>query len=278
MNWEKFNFVNGVTIFDSDKIVTRWGIDLYKERNLLPTINKLCVYWKVPYNEIIDFIIKNQLEKHLFDYSIYDKGTLSKLVYENGTYRIDYVYKQGKYVEEKTWFNIYVVENKYISLLLPKIIEYIIEVYYQHFAIYEVKEKYPNIKINEDTYIEDIAKTYYKNDFKVKDILAIIKGEPILEMKLTYKIYSDYKYIYLPIKTINIHNTEYDLSLIVPTLAIINRDWSLVENVYVHNIIKANADSRLGENPDNWYNGTQINAPYWSEPQVQELKALFHNS
>ena len=95
MNWEKFNFVNGVTFFDSDKIVTRWGIDLYKERNLLPTINKLCVYWKVPYNEIIDFIIKNQLEKHLFDYSIYDKGTLSKLVYENGTYRIDYVYKQG---------------------------------------------------------------------------------------------------------------------------------------------------------------------------------------
>lgn len=278
MNLVDLNFANNVTFFDSDKIVTRWGIDLYKETNLLPTINKLCDDWKVPYNEIIDFIINDRLEKHLFEYSTYNKDTLSKLVYENGAYKIDYVYKQGNYVEKKTWFNIYVVENKYIKLLLPKIIEYIIEVYYQHFAIYELKEKYPNIEINEDTYIEEIAKTYYKEDLKVKDILAIIKGEPILEQKLAYNIYSDYKYIYLPIKSINIHNTEYKLSLIVPILAIINRDWSLVENVYVHNVIKPNADSKLGGNPDNWYSGFQINAPYWNEPQVQELKALFHNS
>lgn len=42
MNWEKLECVKEVKFFDKEQIVKRWNIDLYKEKELLPTITKLC--------------------------------------------------------------------------------------------------------------------------------------------------------------------------------------------------------------------------------------------
>ena len=107
MNWEKLKCAEGVKFFDREHIVKRWNIDLYKEKELLPTITKLCEQWKVEYEKVIDFIIDKHLTRELFDYShIYT--TASKLVYENGVYEEKQEWTSKGYEYVKHYHNVYI--------------------------------------------------------------------------------------------------------------------------------------------------------------------------
>lgn len=276
MNWDKLKCVEGVKFFDKERIVKRWNIDLYKEKELLPTITKLCEQWKVPYDKVISFIIDNNLTRELFDYShIYT--TASKLVYENGVYeeKLEWKGTSQKYV--KHYYNVYIAESRYINLMLPKVVTYIIETFYPKFAVYENIEKYEGINIDKDTFIQDIYSVCCDNDLRVSDLIEIVNanGKPVYDKKLIYTIYGEGDILYVHLKHFNLHNRDYDWYLSIPRDAIVNDDWDIVKKYCVFSIIKSNADSLLGNNPDNWFWGFQMDSPYWNEDKVKEIRTLF---
>lgn len=276
MNWEKLKCVEGVKFFDKEQIVKRWNIDLYKEKELLPTITKLCEQWKVEYEKVIKFIIDNHLTRELFDYShIYT--TASKLVYEDGVYEEKLEWTGTKQIYVKHYYNVYITENRFIHLMLPKMVTYIIETFYPKFAIYEDVEKYKGVNIDKDSFIEDIQHTYAEKKLQVSDLIEIINanGKPIYEKKLIYNIYGEGDILFVHLKHLNIHKRDYDWHLIIPRDAIVNDDWTIVKNYCVHSIIKPNADSLLGDNSDNWFWGFQMDSPYWNEDKVKEIEKLF---
>jgi hypothetical protein len=216
------------------------------------------------------------LTRELFDYShIYT--TASKLVYENGVYEEKREWTSKGYNYVKHYYNVYIVENIFINLMLPKVVAYIIETFYPKFAIYEDVEKYKGINIDKDSFIEDIQHAYAGKKLQVSDLIEIINanGKPIYEKKLIYEIYSQGDILYAHLKHLNIHNRDFDWYLNIPRNAIVNDDWSIVKKYCVHSIIKPNADSLLGDNHDNWFWGFQMDSPYWNEDKVKEIRKLF---
>ena len=66
-----------------------------------------------------------------------------------------------------------------------------------------------------------------------------------------------------------VDNHEYDYIIIIPVEAILKRDWSIVENKMLFSI----RDTR--PNKEKWFEGKQIDAPYWNDDKVKEIQKLF---
>ena len=76
INWDKLKHTDAnVTFYNSNDIVSKYNIDLFNAQDILPSIVKLAENWRIPYDEIIKFIITNHLERHLFSYNT-DRGLL----------------------------------------------------------------------------------------------------------------------------------------------------------------------------------------------------------
>ena len=270
------NTNNKVTFFDSYNIAKRWNVNLLKEKNLLPSVVKLAEDWNVPYVNIIAFIDRNNLLRDCFMYSLWG-GEHSRMVAENGVYTEKRVWSYGTCTIQKTYHNVYIKENSYINLIFPKIIEYIITTYYPKFAIYEDSPRFDKqINIKPYTLIKDIEREYRDCDLTARDIVRLLHNPQYsLEKvkKLKYKIYGDGKIIYYPITSVMIHGHIYDILLYIPREAIINDDWSLVENQKMYGIIKPNANELLGK--DNWFEGLQKDSPYFNHEEVATVKKLF---
>ena len=103
INWDKLNHTDrNVTFYDSKDIVPKYNIDLFNAQNILPSIVKLAENWRVPYTEIIKFIIANHLERHLFDYNT-NKGLL---VAERALYSEKEVWRSGQKIIQKTYYDV----------------------------------------------------------------------------------------------------------------------------------------------------------------------------
>lgn len=268
-----------VTFYDSHNIVKRWGINLYEDKELLPTLVKLADDWKVKYNVIIEFIKKNQLVCKLFTYSIY-KSSHTKLVAENGVYEEKKVWKNGRQIITETYYNVYIKENEYISLIVPKIIEFIIATYYPKFAIYQKVKRFDNkIIIKPNMKIDDICREYRGYNLTANDIVNLLNNPTYATEhvnKLVYNIYgcgSDV--IYYPLPSVEVHGHKYNMSLVIPREAIVNNDWSVVENYNLSSIIKPNANELLGRDKNNWFSGKQKDNPYWNCKEMKMLKEIF---
>jgi len=268
-----------VTFYDSHNIVKRWGINLYEDKELLPTLVKLADDWKVKYNVIIEFIKKNQLVCELFKYSIY-KSSHTKLVAEKGVYEEKKVWKNGRQIITETYHNVYIKKNEYISLIVPKIIEFIIETYYPKFAIYQkVKRFDKKIIIKPNMKIDDICREYRSYNLTANDIANLLNNPTYVNEhvnKLVYNIYGCGPDVtYFPLPSIEVHGHKYNKSLVIPREAIVNNDWSAVENYNLSSIIKPNANELLGRDKNNWFSGKQKDNPYWNCKEMKMLKEIF---
>ena len=108
--------------------------------------------------------------------------------------------------------------------------------------------------------IAEIERDYYDCNLTAKDIADLLKCPTFSTEKvnkLAYKIYSDGEDIYYPLPSVMVHGHKYEMSLSIPREAIVKNDWSIVEDKFVFSIIKPNADSQLGKNPANWFQGKQ---------------------
>ena len=273
-----FNTNSQVTFFDSHNIVKRWGVNLLMEKNLLPSVVKLAEDWGVKYENIIAFIKVNNLIKDCFMYSLYG-GEHSRMVAENGVYSEKRKWSYGTYTIQKTYHNVYIKENTYIHLIFPKIIECIITTYYPKFAIYEDSPRFDTkISIKPNTSIAEIERDYRDCKLTALDIVKLLDNpkysvEKI--KKLKYNIYSDGNIIYYPITSLMIHGHKYDISLYIPREAIVNDDWSIVENQKMFGVIKPNANELLGRDKNNWFEGLQKDSPYFNHKEVKTIKKKF---
>lgn len=277
---EKIKNTNrNVTFYDSHKIVERWGINILTAKHLLPSVVKLADDWKVEYSFIISFIKKNNLEKELFRYTLYGGRTSSKKVAEKAVYEEKVRWCYGRRSVEKVYHDVYVTESEFIHLIFPKIIEYIIINVYPQFAIYKSKSRFENeIKISPEMTIAEIERDYHNCKLTAKDIVELLNSSTYSTEQvktLAYNIYSDGEDIYYPLPSVMVQGHKYDMSLSIPREAIINNDWSIVEEKYVFSIIKPDADESLGRNPNNWYQGKQKDSPYFNTDEVAKIKSLF---
>lgn len=269
---------SNVTFFDSYNIVKRWNVNLLTEKNLLPSLVKLANDWKVDYNIIISFIISRNLVKDLFQYSLYG-GENARMVAEKGVYKEKKKWSYGQYVIDKTYYNVYIRENTYIHLILPQIVEHIITTFYPKFTIYEDVSRFnKEIKIKPQTTLEEICREYWDCKLTAFDIVKLLNNPKYPNetvKKLKYKIYGDGNMIYYPITSLMIHGHKYDISLDIPREAIINDDWSIVENQKVFSMIKPNANELLGRDKNNWFEGLQKDSPYFNHKEVETIKKMF---
>ena len=273
-----FNTNSQVTFFDSYNIAKRWNVNLIEEKNLLPSVVKLANDWGVEYENIIAFIKANNLVKDCFMYSLYG-GEHSRMVAENGVYSEKREWSNGCCYINKTYHNVYIKENTYIHLMFSKIIEHIITTYYPKFAIYEDVPRFDKqIKIKPNSSITEIKREYTEYDLTALDIVKLLNNPNYSTetvKKLKYKIYSDGNLIYYPITSLSIHGHKYDISLYIPREAIINDDWSIVENQKMFGIIKPNANELLGKDKNNWFEGLQKDSPYFNHKEVETIKKRF---
>lgn len=273
INWtDNLKHTDGnVTFFNSNDIVPKYNINLFNAQDILPSIVKLAENWRVPYDEIINFIIQNNLERHLFSYNT-NHGLL---VGEKALYSEKRVWSYGQQKIQRTYHNVYVYEDNYISLQLPKIVEWIIFTYYDFCTLSVVYYPYEGIDFELTDTIHDIDYKYRDKELTIKDILNICAGKQNIQRKLKYSLYGDCEQIYLHLTSIHLYGHTYDISLTIPREAIINKDWSIIENVKVHSIIKPNANEKLGKDGNNWFEGCQKDMPYWDCDIVNTLQKMW---
>lgn len=260
-----------VSFFDSKNIIERFGIDILTEHKLLPSITKLCDSWKVPYEDIAKYILsRRDLYTCLFDYTTNKFG---KKVSENGVYIQKERIFHGNLKIEKIYYDVYICECNYISLMLPKLVEYILEYYYPKFYKTNDVVMYKDIKIEPTMTISEL----YQNNLDemlIEDIVKIYNRESVIKKVNIFNIYNDGEVLYYSLEPIIIHGKIYERSLSIPREAIINNDWSIVENCNV-STIKNDANHKLGADLNNFYYGIQKECPYWNNVGVVNIKELF---
>ena len=270
---KNFKMATKETFYTTNNIVRRFHIDIFKEKNLLPSLVKLCEDWKVPYEDIAVYIIKHNLTSKLFDYTPHQQSN-TKLVCENGLYTIKTKWEYGCYKEYKIYFNVYVVEDSYIHLIFPKLIDYIIKTYYPYFILTKKVIK-NNIEFKDFETISDLSLREECRDLTISDIIDIVTNGVKEVDELVYKIYSSGDIIYYPLKDIVLHGRSYQRTIAIPREAIITKNWELIEQQFVTAIIKDNANELLGKDPNNWFSGKQNESPYWKEKNIRALRRLF---
>lgn len=285
INWDELKHTNrNVTFFDDDKIVSKYNIDLFNSQHLLPSLVKLSQMWSVPYYAIINFVIQDDITKDLFEYVTYPHNNKScigdsyQLVCQKGFYRETYKWQNGFQNKIITYYDVYIRESNYIGLKFNKIIKRIIEVYYPYAYLTKVTKPYKGIDITHKMSINEINKNYGNLHLTANDIFIMLSNddyENILETEIMYNIYSNGDVIYYPLPSIEIHGHKYDRSLYIPCDAIVKKDWSIIENHFVHSIIKPTANENLGMDKNNWFEGKQKDAPYFKCEEVEMIKRLF---
>lgn len=259
IDYSKLQHTTSVTFYDTKGLHKKWNIDFKDKKHLIPSIVDLCELWKVPFDEIIDFAVREDIVSEFLEYSTY-KCSCSELVFGRGLYKE--IWERDSY--RKVYYDVYVKEHTYIGLTFKKIITHIIKTYYPKFYLFDT-EDFP---IYEDTPVCAIPSEYQR--YTLKELYGWMKGQV---EKIRYNIYTSADIISLPVKSVMFNNHKFSISLCIPSQAITDNDFSLIEDFYVHSIIKP--DAVVGRTQDNFFEGKQKDFPYWDEPVIQDFKKLF---
>lgn len=261
IDYRNLQHTTSVTFYDTKGLHKKWNIDFKDKKHLIPSIVDLCELWKVPFDEIIDFAVREDIVSEFLEYSTY-KCSCSELVFGRGLYKE--IWERDSY--RKVYYDVYVKEHTYIGLTFKKIITHIIKTYYPKFYLFDT-EDFP---VYEDTPICAIPSEYQR--FTLKELYGWMKGQV---EKIRYNIYSTIPtdIIFLPVKSVEFGNRQISISLYIPVKAIVENDFSLIEDCHVHTIIKP--DAVVGRKEGNFFEGKQKDFPYWDEPVIQDFKKLF---
>lgn len=235
-------------------------------------LEKIVNILKIPHNKMFSFIKHN----HGF------QSAFSVLVEENTDKKV--VNKKG--IQHTYYYDTLIVEDTYISLINQDIVSYIFENRYpaifKHSFLFKEEKRFnqvievnPKLKLSEiplelrfELTCQDIADIIYGNVDFINDVKRISK----------IKHYADSECFYIELEPTYIGDVKYDKSLAIPYEAIFKKDWSLVENMQVYNIIKKDAkpiNGKLGDK-NNFFSGSQMYAPYYQDSiEVEKIKKIF---
>ena len=239
--------------------------ELLPKTRLFTTINEII---GVSVDDVIEYINNFKIPlSSLFEYSTHNGLSL---IEENGVYII----KRIKEQPTRFYYDVYICENYYSMVEFSPIMEYF------------MNKMYPNIFQDMDfntiverpgdlpTYNTKIKHLDYSlGEFTLQELYNLLNGNEIKESKFSF--YDSF--IALDLEQVQYHGVNYDYSLVIPYQAIINKDWSLIEDFVVHSIIKRNPTKLLGEDKNNWFEGKQKDAPYWDNELVKKLKSIIIN-
>lgn len=208
-------------------------------------------------------------DRELFDYTIYNANN-SILIAEKAVF-IETWCQLTKSIK-RTYYSVYICEHPYSNTLYSKIAEKLMVLYFAKIFNHKnflIEIPLPKLELISDNTMQNIL--FGHHDITYRDFCAIQKGITT-KYKSKFHLYNDF--IVLDLETINLHNHTYNYALIIPYEVLHTKDWSLVENYEVHGIIKRDANDRLGRDANNWFEGKQIDSPYWNNPLVNKLKDL----
>jgi hypothetical protein len=115
----------------------------------------------------------------------------------------------------------------------------------------------------------------------MEDIVKLLTNpNEVNALKVVSKFSCSYysEIIFLKLESIDVQRKKFIYHLYIPRKAILEKDWSLIEDCEVYGIIRPNANEELGKDSNNWFNGKQKDSPYWNiyyEKYIKPLKELF---
>lgn len=259
----------------------------------LEAVRNIINAWNITKEEFIYFFNKkNFLVKDLFDFSLYSlRANNTFLELKDAVYEEKEKWVKGKYMIDKKYRNVYVVENKYSVSALKDISRFILREKYKNLydGFLSETEKYTeeerkylvgltsDLSINNLSYNLPILNTLTLGDIVsyMNDNSSILGNRKRSLFKLYLGIEKGNNLIFLDLGKHEFKGYLYPLSLYIPIEAIVNKDFSLVEKQVVHSIPmwSKEDDSKL-----DFYDGEQKGCWYMDLPQVRKFKELLESN
>ena len=263
--------------------INTYGLYPEEYKDILKQSSDYAKNWNISFDKLIDILNNLNITHNLFEFCFVGTGTSAnhlcgRLLAEKVGYTEKNVYLHGAYRTVKTEYDVYVVESPYCRLALNKCGNQIMKIFYKW--LYKTETYKPYADLPEGLNETSTPQTLYKNGY---DSLTFGDIKNILNHPNTYKDYEVVKCVYncydnmvtIKVADVDIYDVHYEHTLIIPIEAIVKRDWSIVENYNVHSIIKPDANSKLGKDPNNWFKGLQKDCPYWDNEKVKEIEKNF---
>lgn len=286
IDYSKFTNADGCKGYYFVDSIEEYGIQFNKIMKRMSFFKEVCNTFNVTMEYLHGIIVKLNIPyRDMFDYTINETNSLF-LVENKAVYHLKR--KKDYKMNFREFYNVYVSQNQYIGLLYQDIANEIMndkfsEMFNDEMFLKSVR-KYPsNLKIDENmkvNFFESINNSCSTRDLTLKDIAYLISNQNAiddLKKETKFKFYQHVKDVcYLEMFDIEIHGHIYPISLYIPIKAIITKDWSLIEEQNIYGIIKPNANEKLGEDSNNFFNGKQKYNPYWNSEIVNRLKTYFN--
>jgi hypothetical protein len=234
-------------------------------------LEKIVVELNIPHKNMFTFVKRTHGYKNDFSVLVEEK-TDKEVVTRKG---ITHTY----------YYDTFVTEYTYITLCNQEIVECILDKKYhnlfEHSIFFkEVARFNESVNINPKSRITDLPLDV-KMNLTCQDLVDIINGsvdfanDKIKKSKV--KHYADSECFYVELEPRTICGFKCDNSLAIPYDVLTSKDWKLVEDKFVHSIIKNNAKLVNGKinGGDNFFSGSQSHAPYYSTDEVKQIKEIF---
>ena len=249
----------------------------YTRKQLIEGLDRFKTFmdaFKCTADEIISIVDKLGItDKSLFEYQTYPTPFLAgnSVIY---TCKYEWVYGYRK--EVKTFYDVYVSVNTYVSLALNDIARELMFTrfpYFNEVPFVEVEKRFKDninsLPKNTNTKLSDIEHgIIFDNNLTIKDLINLYLDDKYKDstiVKSLLHIYSDGNMFFLQVS-----KREHEHSLQIPTKAFYEKDWEAIENVDVRGVCLYDDNGELIKGK--WFEGKQKDAPYFKYPLVEEFK------
>lgn len=250
----------------------------YTRKQLIEGIDRFKTFmdaFKCTADEIISIVDKLGItDKSLFEYQTYKTPFLAG---NNVIYTSKYEWGGWGYRKEvKTFYDVYVSANTYVSLALNDIARELMFTRFPYFMeppFVEVEKRFKdninNLPKNTNTKLSDIEHgIIFDNDLTIKDLINLYLDDGYKDSSTTkslISIYSEGNMFFLQVS-----KREHEHSLYIPTKAFLEKDWEAIENVKVSGVCLYDDNGELIKGK--WFKGKQKDAPYFKYPLVEEFR------
>ena len=249
----------------------------YTRKQLIEGLDRFKTFmdaFKCTADEIISIVDKLGItDKSLFEYQTYKTPFLDG---KKAIYTSKYELVCGYRKEVKTFYDVYVSSNTYVSLALNDIARELMFTRFPYFnetPFVEVEKRFKDninsLPKNTNTKLSDIEHgIIFDNNLTIKDLINLYLDEGYKDSSTTkslISIYSDGNMFFL-----KVGKREHEHPLYIPTKAFYEKDWEAIENVDVRGVCLYDDNGELIKGK--WFEGKQKDAPYFKYPLVEEFK------
>jgi len=243
----------------------------------LSTFKTFMDAFKCTADEIISIVDKLGItDRSLFEYQIFPTPFLDG---EKAIYTSKYEVVCGSHKEIKTFYDVYISDNTYVSLALNDVARELMFTRFPYFneaPFVEVEKRFKdninNLPKNTNTKLSDIEYGIISdNDLTIKDLINLYLDDGYKDstiVKSLFHIYSNGNP--LNMFFLQVSKREHEHSLYIPTKAFFEKDWDAVENVKVSGVCLYDDNGELIKGK--WFDGKQKDAPYFKYPLVEEFR------